>query len=413
MKIAHIAPAWIAVPPEHYGGTEVVLHNLVEEQRVLGHDVTLLAPGDARTTAKLVSFYPQSLLKEGRPWSAHLKAFYHLFKSVEYVKEHDFDIVHTHLSSAADMYIFPLTARLAIPHIMTLHSRFPFDRVDNWVGDADKFFMEWAISVPMVAISQCAREKVPYPLNFVGVVHHGLPTHLFAPVVERPEDFFVWLGRFMPEKGAHLAIQAARRAGIRLILAGVIDNHVRTSVEYFESQIEPFLDHEQVKYIGPVNMEQKVHLLSRARGLLNPIEWEEPFGVVMIEAMAAGCPVISFARGSAPEIVVHGRSGFLVHDVDEMISSLLRVDALDRAVVRAHVEEHFSVRAMAEKYLALYKKVRAMKLLGISSSVSTVQRPSWLPVVLNRSEAADRRFLVTAGEQGEDRKNVLAKLDNL
>src|SRR3954452_21260416 len=181
MKIAHIAPPWIPIPPKDYGGTEIVIHNLVEEQVAQGHDVTLFVPGDAQTSARQVSFFPKSLLEEGIPWAAHLKAYYHMHKSIEYIKEHDFDIVHTHLSSSSDMYIFPLTAHLATPHVTTLHSRFPFERVQAWTGTADANYMEWAPCVPMVAISESARSEVPYPLNFVGVVHHGLPMHQFVP----------------------------------------------------------------------------------------------------------------------------------------------------------------------------------------------------------------------------------------
>ncbi len=214
MKIAHIAPPWIAIPPKNYGGTEIVIYNLIEEQVAQKHDVTLFAPGDAKTSAKLVLFFPQSLIDAGVPWQAHLKAYYHLQKAVEYIKEHDFDIVHAHLSSSADMYIFPLMFYLATPFVTTLHSRFPFDRVQSWTGDADHCYMEWLKSVPMVAISESARAEVSYPLNFVGVVHHGIPMGFFQPTVKQPEDFFVWLGRIVPEKGTHLAIRAAKRAGV-------------------------------------------------------------------------------------------------------------------------------------------------------------------------------------------------------
>src|SRR6185312_10305344 len=144
MKIAHIAPPWITVPPKNYGGTEIVLYNLIEEQVAQGHDVTLFAPGDATVSAKVISFYSQSLIDMGVPWQAHLKAYYHYARAVKYIEAHDFDIVHTHLSSAADMYLFPLMAQVNKPHVMTLHSRFPFDRVGSWMGDADKYYMEWA-----------------------------------------------------------------------------------------------------------------------------------------------------------------------------------------------------------------------------------------------------------------------------
>ena len=356
MKIAHIAPPWLAIPPKNYGGTEIVLYNLIEEQVAQGHDVTLFAPGDARTSARLISFFPRSLIDAGVPWQGHLKAYYHLNKAVEYIKNHDFDIVHTHLSSSADMYLFPLTAQLATPHVMTLHSNFPFDHVQSWTGDADASYMEWASFVPMIAISEHARSRRTLPLNIVGVVHHGLPLVHFQPTVKQPERFFAWLGHFVPEKGPHLAIEAAKKAGVPLMLAGTIDQSVQESVDYFEQMIKPHIDHQQVTYIGPVDMEQKMDLLSRACGLLNPIQWEEPFGMVMIEAMALGCPVIAFDRGAAPEIVAHGRSGFLVEGVNEMVDCIARIDELDRLAVHTHAAHHFTSRVMAEKYTRVYQK---------------------------------------------------------
>lgn len=358
MKIAHIAPPWIPIPPKYYGGTEVVIYNLVEEQVAQGHDVTLFAPGDARTSAQLVSFFPQSLIESGVPWHAHPKAYYHLYKSLE--RAHEFDILHTHLSSSSDLYIFPLTAHLSVPHVTTLHSRFPFDRVHTWTGDADHFYMEWAPYVPMIAISESARAEVTHKLNFVGVVHHGLPMRQFRPTGKKRENFFVWLGRFVPDKGVHLAIEAAKLAGVPLVLAGTIDRHTQESTHYFHQVISPLIDGHQVRYIGPVNMEEKICLLSRARGFLNPIEWEEPFGMVMIEAMALGCPVISFARGAAPEIVTDGETGFLVHNVDEMVQFIPHIDEIDREATREYVQQNFSAYVMAEKYVEIYKRVILM-----------------------------------------------------
>jgi glycosyltransferase involved in cell wall biosynthesis len=358
MRIAQIAPPWITIPPKSYGGTESVLSALVEEQVAQGHEVTLFAPGDARTSAQLVSFFPKSLLQEGVPWDMHPKAFYHLYRSLEQVREQDFDIVHTHLSSAADLYIFPLTAALSIPHVTTLHSQFPFDRAPGgWVGDADRYYMGWAASVPMVAISESAWAQVKLPLDFVGMVYNGIDMAQYRLTSKKRGDFFVWLGRFAREKGAHLAIEAAKRAEVPIVLAGTIDRYLQESRRYFHEEIEPQIDGEKVKYIGPVNMKQKLSLLSRARGFLNPIEWEEPFGMVMIEAMALGCPVISFARGAAPEIVQHGRTGFLVQGFDEMVRFIPRIDEIDRETARLHVERHFSARAMAEKYAHVYENV--------------------------------------------------------
>lgn len=359
MKIVHIAPPWIRIPPKNYGGTETVIANLVNEQVAEGHDVTLLAPGDAKTTAHLVSFFPRSLIESRVPWQAHLKAYYHFYKSVEYIKAHDFDIVHTHLSSSSDMYLFPLMTSLLTPHMMTLHSHFPFDRMQSWTGDADEYYKEWFLPEPMVAISEYERKNAPYPLNFVGVVHHGLPTNFFKHRVKDVDTYFVWLRRFVPEKGAHLALQVAQQTGIPLILAGIVDRYVAEAEAYFEGQIKPYIDGEQIKYVGPVNTRQKISLLSKARGFLNPIQWEEPFGMVMIEAMSVGCPVISFARGAAPEIIVEGKSGFLVNSVEEMIERIPRIAELERATIRDYVQEKFSVKAMALRYGKVYKKVIA------------------------------------------------------
>ena len=364
MRIAQIAPPWLPIPPKNYGGTENVLYNLVEAQVAQGYDVTLFAPGDARTSAKLVSFFPRSLIEDGIPWTMHLKAYYHLHKAVEQIKEQSFDIVHTHLSSSADMYVFPLTASLATPHVTTLHSHFPFDRDARTgkIGDADSYYMEWAPDVPTIAISESARkeEGALFPLNFIGVVHNGISMPEYYRVNAPKGDYFVWLGRFMPEKGAHLAIEAAKRAKVPLILAGIIDRHAKESMDYFHEVIKPQIGSEQISYIGPVNMNQKMHLFSRARGFLNPIEWEEPFGMVMIEAMSQGCPVISFARGAALEIVADQVSGFLVGTVDEMVERISQIDTIDRDAVRMHFERNFSARVMAEKYTEVYKQVIQM-----------------------------------------------------
>ncbi len=358
MKIAQIAPPWITVPPQYYGGTENVIYNLVEELIGLGHDVTLFAPQDAHTSARHISFIPKALLNEGVPWQANMKAYYHLYKSLEYTFEHNFDIVHNHLSSSADMYIFPLTATLTKPHVTTLHGHFPFDRTpDSWIGDADNYFMDWAQNVPLVASSESARMQVAYPTQFVGTVHNGIQIHNYTSTCTDKGDYFVWLGRFAPEKGAHLAIEAARQAEVPLILVGVREQQDQDSMQYYRYMIEPYIDGEQIRYIGPINMSQKVDILSRARALLNPVEWEEPFGMIQIEAMAAGCPVIAFARGAAPEIVAHGQTGFLACNIQDMVHYIARIDEIDRNRVREYATHHFSARTMAENYLRIYTKV--------------------------------------------------------
>lgn len=359
MKIAQIAPPWIAIPPQNYGGTEIVIYHLIEELVTQGHDITLFTTGDSKTSAHQVSFLPHTLTAEGVPWAAHPKAYYHLHEAIERIKEEAFDIVHSHLSATTDMYVFPLTADLATPHVTTLHNNFPFDIMPGrWVGDADKYYIqEWGANIPLVAISESARAQQPFKLNFAGVVHNGIAMQNYRLRSKQRKDYFVWLGRFVPEKGAHLAIEAARKAQVPLILAGVRDRRDKEAMAYFHEQVEPYIDNDRIRFQGPVSMKQKIALLSKAKALLNPIEWEEPFGIVMLEAMALGCPVISFARGAAPEIVVHGKTGFLVQNVDEMVEYMPRIDEIDRAATRQHVEDNFSAHAMAKNYVRIYQQI--------------------------------------------------------
>lgn len=374
MKIAQIAPPWLTIPPKTYGGTESVLFTLVEQQVVQGHEVTLFAPGDARTSARLVSFFPRALAQDGVPWTMHLKAFYHLYKSIEAVQKQDFEIVHAHLSASADLLLFPLLAALPVPHIVTLHSHFPFDRTSGGrIGDADGYYMDWARQVSIVALSESARTQERFPLNFVGVVPNGIDMDQYRAHQQKRKEYYVWLGRFTPEKGAHLAIEAAKQADVPLILAGTIDRSIPQSTRYFHEVIEPQINREKIKYVGPVNLRQKIRLLNRARGFLNPIEWEEPFGMVMIEAMALGCPVISFARGAAPEIIVHGQTGFLVHNVEEMVRYMSEIDEINREATRLHVERNFSAQAMADRYQRVYEEViKTNKSLAWNASASAL-----------------------------------------
>src|SRR5437660_5254568 len=248
----------------------MVIYNLVEALVAQGHDVTLFAPGDARTSARQIAFYPKALLEEGVPWRAHLKAYYHLYCAIEQVAENHFDIVHMHLSSATDMYAFPLTDSLATPHVATLHSNFPFDASPGWTGDADQYFLRKFPWLPVVAISESARRNQTWPLNIVGIVYNGIMMSQFPLSKRSRGEHFAWLGRFSPEKGAHLAIEAAKRAHVRLVLAGTIDRSSKERAQYFYEVIKPQVDNDQIRYIGPANMKEKVSLFNRARGFLNP-----------------------------------------------------------------------------------------------------------------------------------------------
>jgi glycosyltransferase involved in cell wall biosynthesis len=358
MKIAQIAPPWITIPSPNYGDTENVIYSLVEELVCLGHDVTLFAPADAHTSAKQVSFIPKALIKEGVPWQAGLKAYYHLHKSFEYINEHDFDVVHTHLSSSNDMYIFPLAAALTTPHLTTLHSYFPFDRTsNNWVGDADQYFMEWAQHVPLVAISENARRQAAPRANIIGTIHNGLRLQDYPPVNYATNDYYIWMGHFTHEKGAHLAIEAAKRAQVPLILVGTKEPYNRDAMNYYRHLVEPYIDGQQVRYVSPHEPQIKINLLHQAKALLYMAAGGEAFGMEMIEAMAMGCPVISLAHGSAPEIINHSHTGFLVNSTDEIPLYMARLPEIDRQDVRDHVERFFSARMMSENYLEIYTDV--------------------------------------------------------
>ncbi|WP_246039174.1 glycosyltransferase family 4 protein [Dictyobacter alpinus] len=361
MKIAQIAPPWIAIPPKNYGGTETVIHNLVEEQVAEGHDVTLFATGNSQTTAHLVPLLERGLHEDGVPWTDFQRECDYLQRALQYVRAADFDIVHTHLSSGGDMYLFPLLAALRVPHLTTLHSNLPFAPAE--VSDEIKCgdFAGWAPYVPLVAISERARQAQHLPVHFIGVVHHGLPLEQFCRPLEPVADFFLWLGRYASAKGPHLAIEAARQARVQIVLAGTLTpDH-----DYYYTQIEPQIDNHQIHNHGPATYEQKNTLMSQARAFLNPITWEEPFGMVMAEAMAQGCPVISFARGAAPEIIRDGETGFLVNTLEEMVQAIDYLDELDRAKVRAYARQHFSCHTMARKYEHLYREVvRTMSALS-------------------------------------------------
>jgi glycosyltransferase involved in cell wall biosynthesis len=370
MKIAHIAPPWIAVPPKDYGGTETVIHTLVEEQVTQGNDVTLIASGDSETRAKLISFYPRALREEDIPWSEHEKEYSYLRRALAYVQEHDFDIVHTHLSSGGDLFLFPLLAPLNKPHVTTLHSKLPFDESEIPKELRGGKYEEWAAYVPIIAISESTRNQQGLPLNFIGVVHHGIDLHEYSVDNLEHDDYFFWLGRFVPEKGAHLAIEAARQANVPLILAGTIDKKNKETEAYFYEQIEPEIDDKHIYYRGPVDIPSKIRLMSRARGFLNPIQWEEPFGMVMIEAMALGCPVIAFARGAAPEIILPGQTGFLAQDIVEMVQYIQRIDEIDREEVRAHVQREFSATAMAHKYTEVYQRAILLRAEGVTPTLA-------------------------------------------
>ena len=338
MRIAQIAPLHEAVPPKLYGGTERVVSFLTEELVSLGHDVTLFASGDSVTTARLEPIWPRALRLDPAirdPIAPHML----LIEAVRRQAD-DFDVLHFHM----DYWPFSLFGRQRTPFVTTLHGRLD-------LAELQPVFDTFP-NAPVVSISNNQRRPLPQA-RYVETIHHGLPANLLTPQPVKPE-YLAFLGRIAPEKGPDRAIRIARACGIPLKIAAKVD---RVDQVYFDSVIRPMLDGGGVELIGEINDAQKPAFLSGAVGLLMPIDWPEPFGLVMIEAMACGTPVIAFNRGSVPEIIDEGVSGFIVEDEHGAISAVNRLQALPRDKVRACFDARFTARRMAEDYLKVYRSL--------------------------------------------------------
>lgn len=339
MRIAQVAPLFESVPPRLYGGTERVVSYLTEELVRLGHEVTLFASGDSETAARLVPGCPKALWRDDRVQQQlphHVRLMELVFQDVS-----RFDIINFH-----NEYLhFPLLRRHPFPHVTTLHGNLcPTD-----IGPVLEHYPDF----PLVSISDSQRRPLPNA-NWVATVHHGLPLDL-CRLEERPGDYLAFLGRVAPEKGLDHAIAIARAAGMLLKVGARL---CPTERAYYHREVEPLLRESRdfVEFLGEVGGETKHELLRKARALLFPITWPEPFGLVMIEAMACGTPVIAFRQGSVPEVVVEGQTGFIVDDVAGAMAALGRIDAFDRRACRRVFEERFSAARMAQDYLATYRR---------------------------------------------------------
>ena len=336
MRIAQIAPLTEAVPPKLYGGTERVVSWLTESLAGLGHEVTLFASGDSITAAKLEAVCPRALRLAGAG-DAH--ALHMMMIELVARRAAEFDLIHFHL----DYFPFSLFLRQRTPFLTTLHGRLDLPEYKPLFGVFP--------SAPVVSISNAQRLPLPRA-NWLGTVHHGLPRHLLTPQGECP-TYLAFLGRASPEKGLDLAIAIALKCGIPLKIAAKVDS---VDSAYFNETIRPMLGQDGVEFIGEIGDAEKSNFLSGALGLLMPIDWPEPFGLVMIEAMACGTPVIAFDRGSAPEIIEDGVTGFVVKDMAAFIHAVHLLARLPRAVIRRRFEERFVADRMARDYLQLYRK---------------------------------------------------------
>jgi glycosyltransferase involved in cell wall biosynthesis len=339
MRIAQIAPLVESVPPTLYGGTERVVSWLTEELVRQGHDVTLFASGDSRTKARLESVVPRALRLDG----IHNSLPYNIIMLDRVAaRSREFDVLHFHI----DFFHYPLFRNMAHRTLTTLHGRQDLPELP----DIYRAFPH----MPLVSISNHQRKPVP-PVNWRGTVYHGLPDGLLREG-KGEGGYLAFLGRICADKGILPAIEIARRAGLKLKVAAKVDP---VDQDYFDRQVRPVLNQSpHVEFIGEINDAQKQDFLGQARALLFPINWPEPFGLVMVESMACGTPVIAFKSGAVPEILEDGLTGFVVENVEQAATAVDSLDRLFRPSIRARFEERFNVRAMAREYLRIYSKLR-------------------------------------------------------
>lgn len=344
MRIAQVAPLMEAVPPRTYGGTERVVHYLTEELVRQGHDVTLFASGDSRTSADHVAVIGESLRNHSQRLDPTI---WHQRQLMEVLRMADkFDIVHFH----TDFSHFSVLRYLETHHVTTLHGRLD-------LPDFQVVFEEFP-DMPVVSISDSQRGPIPQA-NWVATVYNGTPaaTYTFQPRASS-DEYFAFVGRFSPEKSPLRAIEIARRLGIPLRMAAKVD---KVDEAYFQEQVKPQLTDPLIQYIGEVDECEKNQLLGGAKGLLFPIDWPEPFGLAMTESMACGTPVIAFRNGSVEEVMKDGITGFVVESVDQAVEVACKLEEIDRQGCRKYFESRFSVEAMAAGYLDVYKAILAPK----------------------------------------------------
>ena len=349
LRIAQIAPLYESVPPKLYGGTERIVAYLTEELVRRGHEVTLFAAGDSTVNAPLKAGWPHSLRLTGLD---HLGPVFHLpMLSQVYDNAQRFDIIHSHV----DCLSFPLARTTRVPTVSTLHGRLDIEELlPVYRSYAD---------LPMVSISNDQRRPLP-ELNWVGTVYHGLPADLlkFQP---GPGKYLAFLGRIAPEKRPDLAIQIARRAGVPIKIAAKID---RADREYFENIIKPLLSGSGVEFIGEINEAEKQDFLGGALALLFPVDWPEPFGLVMIEALACGTPVIARPCGSVPEVLRHGVTGYVGRSVDDLVAAVENIHQISRRACRDEFDRRFTVPVMAAGYELLYRQLASMNWRSLRSA---------------------------------------------
>jgi glycosyltransferase involved in cell wall biosynthesis len=342
MRIAQVAPLFESVPPKTYGGTERVVSWLTEELVRLGHDVTLFASADSMTTARLIPGCPESLrLATGS--IDHLAHHYVMLEKL-LQKKNEFDLIHFHI----DYLHFPISARERYTHVSTLHGRLD-------IPDLPPLYDTYP-DMPVVSISDAQRDPLPN-LNWQGTVHHGFPPDAYKAST-KPGKYLAFLGRTSPEKGLDRAIDIANKAGMPLRIAAKID---KSDQEYFDSCVKPLLNSANVEFLSEIGYPEKNKFLADAAALLFPIAWPEPFGIVMIEALACGTPVIAYPFGSVPEVIQDGINGFIVSDIEGAVRAIEEIGKLDRRKVRKSFEQQFTASRMTQDYLKIYNRLLSRK----------------------------------------------------
>ena len=340
MHIAQITPLYEAVPPKLYGGTERVVAHLCDALVELGHSVTLFASAEAHTKARLVAMRDQAIRLDSAPLKSDMAAHLAMLHEVRR-RSREFDVLHFHV----DLLHFPMFEQQAHRTLTTLHGRLD-------VKDLPSVYERWP-DYGLVSISDRQREHLP-DANWLATVPHGVPSHQYR-FCERPNgDYLAFLGRISPEKRPDVAIRLARRAGIPLKLAAKVD---AVDTAYFETVVKPMLAEPGIEFVGEIGDERKSEFLGNALALLFPIHWPEPFGLVMIEAMACGAPVIAWNYGAVPEVIEHGVSGYIVDTEEEALAAIARIPALDRRRVRDAYEQRFTATTMARAYLDVYEQL--------------------------------------------------------
>jgi len=340
MRIAQLAPPWIAVPPSGYGGTEWVVEQLCDGLPARGHEVVLYASGDSHTAAELRALFPRQLPELMQKTAIDVCHVTHALDDI--VADGGFDLVHDHSG-----FLVPAFGRyLDLPPVLhTIHCSFN--------PETTPFYARFANDVSYNAISEYQRSQGPPGMEWAGVVYNAIAVEEW-PFVPEKGDYLLTFGRVCEAKGFHLAIEAARRTGRRLIMAGVVQEH---SADYFHERVEPFVDGEQILFEGEVSLARKRELFAHAHAFVFPIVWPEPFGLVMIEALATGTPVVALRHGSVPEVVAEGRTGFVRDDLDGLVAALGHVGEIDPAECRGEVERRFSVERMVADYEAIYRRL--------------------------------------------------------